>query len=208
MFLQHHSTALSQVLSQSTSNSEDFELIIKSKSESTIKGKICFEYLQQSFQAQIVITESSIKVVTQYPFAGILASAPVLSTFEIEAFQYLHKGSLTKNGHQNIVWLILDLIHLYNLLRFKPASILELYRDAFAFAKEQDNSVIFGQLSLEAPIAKATAKVLGQKAKRKTKYAYGNNLDLLASFQEILASYPQQFLLPKANLAILEPALS
>jgi hypothetical protein len=208
MFLQHHSTASSTVLSQAASNVEDFELLIKSKGTSSIQGKIRFEYLEQSFQAQIIITESGIQVKSLYPFAGILASAPALTLQELEEGKYLQNGSLTKKGHQNIVWLTLDLIHLYNLLRFKPALILELYREAFLFAKEKDNTLVFGQLSIETNIAKATAKFLGQITKRKTKYVYGSNLDLLASFQEILANYPQQFLLPKALQTKLEPALS
>jgi hypothetical protein len=208
MFLQHHSTASSLVATQTISNSEDFELLIKSKSATSLQGKIRFEYLQQGFQAQIVITETTIQVMSQYPFAGIIASAPVLPHQEIEDGAYLHKGSLTKKGKQNVVWLMLDLIHLYNLLKFKPASILELYREVFAYAKEIDHTVIFGQIALDAPIAKLTAKLLVQKTKLKTKYVYGSPLDLLASFQEIIANYPQQFLLPIASLTQLAPALS
>ena len=208
MFLQHHSTASSSLSTPTIANSEDFELLIKSKSATSIQGKIRFEYLQQGFQAAIVITETTIQVKSQYPFAGILASAPVLSSQELDDGAYLQKGSLTKKGYQQIVWLQLDLIHLYNLLKFKPATILELYREAFAFAKAQDSMLVFGQLSLSAPIAKSVARQLVQTTKRKTKYAYGNPLDLLASFQEIIANYPQQFLLPKASLTQLAPALS
>lgn len=208
MFLQHHSTASSSFNSQATSNTEDFELVIKSKGTNLIQGKILFKYLQQSFQAKIVITESSIQIKSQYPFAGILASAPTLASQDIQEGKYLHKGSLTKKGHQNIVWLVLDLIHLYNLLRFKPAIILELYREAFSFAKEIDNKVLFGQLPLNTTVANKTAKLLGQITKRKTKYAYGCDVDLLASFQEIVTNYPQQFLLSKTQLTKLEPVLS
>lgn len=208
MFLQHHSTASSPFNAQVTSNSEDFELLIKSRGTNLIQGKVRFEYLQQSFQASIVITASSIQIKSQYPFAGILTSAPVLSSQDIEDDKYLNKGSLTKKGHQNIVWLILDLVHLYNLLRFKPATILELYREAFSFAKEVDDTLVFGQLPLNVPVTKKTAKLLGQITKRKTKYAYSCDTDLLASFQEILANYPQQFLLSKTLQTKLEPVLS
>ena len=208
MFLQHHSTASSSFNAQATSNTEDFELLIKSKGINMIQGKIRFEYLQQIFQAKIIITESSIQIKSKYPFAGILASAPVLSSQDLEEGKYLSKGSVTKKGHQNIVWLILDLVHLYNLLRFKPATILELYREAFSFAKEVDATLVFGQLPLNTDVAKKTAKLLGQITKRKTKYAYSCDIDLLASLQELLFNYPQQFLLSKTQLTKLNPVLS
>jgi hypothetical protein len=86
----------------------------------------------------------------------------------------------------------LDVIHLYNLLRLKPGSILDLYREAFNHVKLIDSNLVFGKIDLESKIAIKAAQILCQKMKRKHKYGFGNNLDLLASFQDIIANYPQQ----------------
>ena len=207
MFIQHNDS-VSPIVTSLSSHSDDFELLIQSKSKNKIHGKIRFQYLQQKFEAGIQITAASIQIQSQYPFAGIQASAPLIENIELSENAYLVNGSLTKQGHQNISWLILDCIHLYNLLRLKPGSILELYREAFSFAKEQDAQSVFGQIQLDSPIAHSTAKLLAQKMKRKHKYQFGNTLDLLASIQHILGTYPQQFLAPKTIVGNLVPVLS
>lgn len=207
MFIQHNDY-VSPIVSSLENRSDDFELLIQTKSIYKIQGKICFQYLQQKFEAAIVITTTSIEIQSQYPFTGIQASSLKVENPVLAENIYLVNGILTKQGRLNISWLILDTIHLYNLLRLKPGSILELYREAFSFAKEQDPQLVFGQIKLENPIAKSTAKLLSQKMKRKHKYQYGNCLDLLASIQHILGSYPQQFLAPKTIVENLVPVLS
>ena len=199
MFVQHHSHT-TQVSSQVNNAKSDFDLIIKSKNNESINGKISFTYLNQPFEAGIIITYNSIQIKAQQPFAGIQASAPFLTNAAFDENKYLNNGSITKSGHQNIIWLILDVIHLYNLLRLKPGSILDLYREAFNHVKLIDSNLVFGKIDLESKIAIKAGKALGQKMKRQHKYAFGSNLDLLASFQDIIANYPQQLeKAPKVN---------
>jgi hypothetical protein len=188
MFVQHHSTHLVAAPVQINHN-KDFDLWIDSKINNTIKGRILFAYLEQSFESQILITPSAIQIQSTYPYAGILASAPSLSEAQLES-PYLFNGSLTQLGVQNIVWLILDTIHLYNVVRLKPNSILSLYRETFNQVKGQDPELIFGKIQLNTNLAQSAAKFLAQKAKQKYKYVYGNPLDLLASLQHLLSSYP------------------
>jgi len=188
MFVQHHSTHLVAAPVQINHN-KDFDLWIDSKTNDAIKGRILFAYLDQSFDSQIIITASTIQIQSTYPFAGIQASTPSLSELHLEK-PYLINGSLTQQGVQNIVWLILDTIHLYNVVRLKPNSILSLYREVFNQVKGQDPELIFGKIQLNTNLAQSAAKLLAQKAKQKYKYVYGNPLDLLASMQQLLNSYP------------------
>jgi len=208
MFLQHHSSATStpSLSSNNTKQTEDFELLIHNKSIDKIVGQLRFTYLQQNFEASILITNASIQVKSLYPFAGISASATSLSSLSPNG--YLQKGALTAAGRQQIVWLMLDIIHLYNLLRFKPGAFMEIYRVSFADAKKLNPELVFGQIPLDTKQAILIAKSLVQTMRLKHKYVFSNPLDLLASFQQIIAHYPQQFLAPKSNLAKLSPVLS
>jgi hypothetical protein len=83
MFIQHNDS-VSLSASQVIKHSNDFDLIIKSKHNESIKGKIFFTYLHQQFEAGIIITAKSIQIQAQYPFAGIRASAPILQNLEID----------------------------------------------------------------------------------------------------------------------------
>jgi hypothetical protein len=192
MFVQHQITKHS-LLERVALPSDDFELYIHEKTQQKIKGNIQFIYLNETFSAKILITPQTIQIQAEQDFQGIKLNAPVLSSNEISRTNYLLNGTLTKLGHQNIVWLILDFIHLYNLLRLKPGTVLELYRVAFGFAKSFDTAIVFGKIDINSPIAKLAAKVLTQKWKRRHKYEFGNQLDLLASIQALLANYPHQF---------------
>jgi hypothetical protein len=196
MFLQH-STPVTSDLTSVANPSADFDLIIKSKTKSAIKGQLRFTYLKQSFDAQIQISASTIQVILQYPFEGIIASTPQLQQDQIQEQPYLNNGALSNYGYQNIIWLQLDIIHLYNLIRFKPNAIVDLYRESFAFAKKQDNSIVYGHIATEDPVAKIAANTLAQIMKRKHKYVYGNSLNLLTSIQQIINSYPPHFLSPQ-----------
>jgi hypothetical protein len=193
MFVQHHPAASPTLPTKLFIPTEDFELFIQEKSQQKIKGTIRFTYLNESFTANIFITPATIKMQVQQGFEGIRLNAPVLSSVEIAHNNYVLNGTITNRGRQNIVWLILDFIHLYNLLRLKPGTLLELYREAFGFAKTQDSDLVFGKIDIHHPIAQQVAKVLGQKWKRRHKYEFGNALDLLASVQDLLANYPLQF---------------
>jgi hypothetical protein len=206
MFLQHHSSATPTLSTAVNKQSDDYELFIKSSSAEKVVGQLRFTYLHQSFEASIILSPSSIQVKSLYPFAGITVSAPKLHISD--AKQYVHKGALTAQGHQQIIWLMLDIIHLYNLLRLKPGAIIELYRSSFADAKKLDPALVFGQVPLDTKHSIAIAKSLVQTMRLKHKYVFSNSLDLLASLQEIIAHYPQQFLTSTSNLAKLSPVLS
>jgi hypothetical protein len=86
---------------------------------------------------------------------------------------------------------------LYNLIRFKPNAVVDLYRESFEFAKKQDSSIVYGHIPLIGLIAQQTGNVLTQKMKRKHKYVYGNPLNLLSSIQQIINTYPPHFLTPQ-----------
>jgi len=207
MFVHHHPSP-SQQVAPVTNPHSDFGFIIKSQNKDGIHGKIVFHYLHQSFEAAIIISATSIQLNSRYPFMGITASSPVLQKEELIEHAYLFNSTLTKKGNQQIVWLMLDLIHLYNLLRLKPSSILELYRATFALVKSQNEQIQFGYIPLSGPIAKAAAVFLANEMKIKHKYIYCNALNLLSSVQAILSGYPQQFLLPKAVLNKLDSILT
>ena len=195
MFVQHHPSTLAAAPVQINHN-KDFDLWIDFKTNDTIKGRILFAYLDQSFESEIVITPSSVQIQSVYPYAGIQASTPSVSEAQLES-PYLFNGSLTQLGVQNIVWLILDTIHLYNVVRLKPNSILSLYRETFNQVKGQDPELVFGKIQLNTNLAQSAAKLLAQKAKQKHKYVYGNPLDLLASMQHLLSTYPPVISNPK-----------
>jgi len=195
MFVQH-TVASSPIVSQVNNSTADFDLTIVSKSPEGIKGKILFQYLQQSFQASIEISSNVIKIKCQYPLEGISSTSPLLTFDALNAYPYFYNGAITKNGNQQIVWLMLDLIHLYNLLRLKPATFLEIYRETYALIKSQNEHVVFGNIPLEGVVAKTAAASLAHKMKLKHKYVFCNPMHLLANVQHLLSSYPQQFLLP------------
>jgi hypothetical protein len=199
MFLQH-STPLTPNLTTVSNPTADFDLMIKSKAKELIKGQLKFTYLKQSFEAQIQITASTIEVILQYPFEGIIASAPQLQEDHIQDEPYLNNGALSKHVYQNIIWLQLDLIHLYNLIRFKPNAIVDLYRETYTITKKENNSIVYGHIPTAGPIAKIAATVLSQNMKRKHKYVYGNSLSLLSSIQQIISTYPPRFLAPQHAL--------
>jgi hypothetical protein len=196
MFLQH-STPLTPHFTSVSNPSADFDLIIKSNTKDVIKGQLKFTYLNQSFEAQIKISSSSIQVILQFPFEGILATAPQLQDDQFQEQPYLNNGALSKNGYQNIIWLQLDIIHLYNLIRFKPNAIIDLYRETYAITKKENNSIVYGHIPTAGPIAKIAATALSQNMKRKHKYVYGNSFNLLSSIQQIINTYPPQFLSPQ-----------
>ena len=192
MFVQHHSQK-SDSKDSLLIPSKNFEFIIHSKAQQIITGVIQFQYLQNTFSAAILITPTSIQIKGQQGFEGIQLAAPFLPNTEITECFYVEKGMLSKKGDQNIVWLILDFIHLYNVLRLKPGKALELYREAFGIAKLEDPHLVFGHLDINSQVANSVSKLLGKQWKRNLKYEFGNNLGLLASIQALLANYPHQF---------------
>ena len=179
--------------------SKDFELIIHTKTFQKITGIIQFQYLQKKFSAAIQIQSNSIQIKAQQAFEGIQLSAPIITEDAIAQNFYLQNGTLSKNGHQNIVWLILDFIHLYNVLRLKPGKAQELYRETFAVVKKLEPQLIFGKIDSANSFVTIAAQLLQKNWKRQFKYEIGNPLDLLFSIQILLANYPFQFINSKNN---------
>jgi hypothetical protein len=193
MFVQHH-LPLSPALSTNlVIQSPDFELYVQEKTQQKLKGTIQFQYLNQTFKAAIVITAHTIQIKSQQAFSGIRLNAPTSSTIELANNSYLLNDTISKQGHQQIIWLLLDFIHLFNVLRLKPGDILELYRATFKLVKNQNRELVFGKIDTNAPIAKQLANNLHQQWKRKLKYELSNAKDLLANVQDLLANYPLQF---------------
>ena len=207
MFVQHYSPASLAPSVSFVKKSEDFELAILTKTSTKITGTIQFQYLNQNFRAHIVITPSSVQIKAQQAFEGIFASAPIIPNAELATKNYLSNGTITQTGNQNIIWLILDFIHLYNLLRFKPSSILEIYRESFLQLKLADAGFIFGKIDTESPLAHQMNILLNQKLKRKHKYQIANSQNLLVNFQHIIANYPLQ-LSKQTKAKQVEPVLN
>jgi deoxyribodipyrimidine photolyase len=92
------------------------------------------------------------------------------------------------------------------VLRLKPGTVLELYREVFDFAKTLDPYLVFGKIEPNNPIANEVAKLLSQKWKPRVKYEFGNALYLLENVQDLLANYPLQFSKP-ANAQLQNKAL-
>jgi hypothetical protein len=197
MFVQHHlplSPALPIIL---VIQSPDFELFVHSKLQQKLKGTIQFQYLNQTFKAAIVITAHTIQIKSQQAFSGIRLNAPIISINDLVNNSYLLNGTITKQGHQQIIWLLLDYLHLFNVLRLKPGAILELYRATFNLVKNQNRELVFGKIDTNTPIAKQLANNLHQQWKRKLKYEFSNAKDLLVNVQDLLANYPLQFIQAK-----------
>ena len=192
MFVQHHNTASTSLSNSFTIKSEDFELNILAKSLTKITGIVHFQYLNQNFSANIYITPATIQLKGQQAFEGIHSSAPVISDSALVQKNYMSNGIISQTGIQNIIWLILDFIHLYNLIRLKPNSIFEIYRESFVQLKLLDAGLLFGKIDLESPFANQMSQLISQKLKRKHTYQISNSAYLLGTFQNIIANYPLQ----------------
>jgi hypothetical protein len=81
MFVQHQITNRSK-LEPVALPTDDFELYVQEKSQQKIAGKIQFKYLNQTFNASIIITAHTIQIEAQQAFSGIKLNAPIISTNE------------------------------------------------------------------------------------------------------------------------------
>lgn len=198
MFIQHQQN-ISGLLSSDQLSTADFDLVIIVKSKAQVQCTIYFDYLQESFECTVLLTPTNILLRSVYPFTGIVSTAPTISLANLSAQQYLNKeGTVTKNGHQNIIWLIQDVIHLYNLTRLnlKAKSLIALYREVFATAKLQSPSIEFGKINVHDTVGKDVAVTLSAKLKLKHKYLYSDAKALLESVQNLLLKYPDYFSTP------------
>ena len=198
MFIQHQQNS-SGVLSPDQVSTADFDLVIIQKSIDQVQCNIIFDYLHESFECTLQLTPTSMQLRSVYPFTGIITTAPTISLTNLAAQQYLNKeGTITKNGHQNIIWLIQDVIHLYNLtrLKLKAKSLISIYREVFAIAKLQSPQVEFGKIKANDELGKEIALLLSAKLTIKHKYLYSDPKALLESIQNLLVKYHDNFATP------------
>lgn len=198
MFIQHQQN-IPGLLSSDQLSTADFELVIIEKSKAQVHCTIYFDYLQESFECTVLLTPTSIQLSSVYPFTGILTTAPSISLKDHSTEQYLNKeGAVTKNGHQNIIWLIQDVIHLYNLTRLnlKAKSLINLYREVFTIAKLQSPTIEFGKINVQDTFGNEVATIFSAKLKLKYKYLYSDAKALLQSVQNLLFMYPDFFATP------------
>ena len=188
MFIQHQKD-IPGLSSSDKIVTNDFDLVFIDKSSEQASCTIYFEYLHESFECAVLITPNSIQLNSIYPFKGIVTSAPHVSFANIPDQKYLFKeGTITKNGNQNIVWLMHDLIHLYNLLRLplKAKSLITIYREVFVIAKRKDAAVEFGKININDSLGIESAYLLSAKLKLKHKHLFSDPSTLLQSVQNLI----------------------
>lgn len=186
MYIQHHQNpATNKDLVNSAHDA--FELIVLNKTTHVIVGKIYFEYLGQSFDCDIQLTPSSLQLRSVFPFKGIISIAPAITFANFSKDRYIDKeGLVTSNGHQHIIWLILDQIHLYNVFRLKAKLIVEVYRDTFQKMKTTSTQINFGEIDASTKEGNEFSQLLHRQCKLVFKYHYGNEKALLDSVQSFL----------------------
>lgn len=203
MFIQHQKN-IPALLGSEKIITNDFELLIIDKSNEQAHCTIFFEYLSESFECTVLLTQNTIQLHSLFPFKGIVTNAPIVSLVKDSAKKYLYEdGTITKNGNQNIVWLMLDVIHLYNLLRLqsKAKSLLAIYREVFVIAKDKDATVEFGKININDKVGTASAALLSEKLKIKHKYLFSHSTALLQSVQNLINHYPHYFVTPLKRVA-------
>lgn len=203
MFIQHQQDiqGLSSLDNVVTS---DFDLVIIDKSNEKVHCTIYFEYLHASFECAVLITPNSIQLNTVYPFKGIVTNAPHVSFANIADQKYLlEDGTITKKGNQNIVWLMHDVIHLYNLLRLplKAKSLIAIYREVFVIAKDKYSLVDFGKINTTDKLGIESADLFSAKLKLKHKHLFSDASALLQSVQNLINQRCEIFSTPLIMVA-------
>ena len=183
---------------EAKSVNKDFELIVISKMNNQLFAKLLFDYLGQHFECDLKISTSSIQIKSKYPFAGIVSETPIVPSYDITKYHYLHHDeTISQKGNEHIIWLMLDVIHLYNLIRLKPKSILNLYKDVFDSFKIDNPLSTFGYIDTDDEHIINIASQLSTQLKNKHKHAYSCPKSLLISFQNLLNQYPKEFTKPE-----------
>lgn len=104
-----------------TNNKRIYNLVVSIQSESTIEGKVYFEYLNKKFECAIVLKNNLAALTALTPS---LLTPSGLFTVENEAqknTQFINElGIITQQGEESIGWLIIDIINHYNSIRLKP----------------------------------------------------------------------------------------
>lgn len=203
MFIQHQQD-IPGLSSLENVVANDFDLVIIDKSNEQFHGTIYFKYLNVSFECAVLLTQNSIQLDSIYPFKGIVTNAPHVSFANISDQKYLLKdGTITKSGSQNIVWLMHDVIHLYNLLRLplKAKSLIAIYREVFVIAKDKDAAVEFGNMNINNKLGIESANLLSAKLKLKHKHLFSDASALLQSVQNLINQHYGNFSTPLIMVA-------
>jgi hypothetical protein len=104
-----------------TNNKRIYNLVVSIQSESSIEGKVYFEYLNKKFECAIVLKNNLAALTALTPS---LLTPSGLFTVENEAqknTQFINElGIITQQGEESIGWLIIDIINHYNSIRLKP----------------------------------------------------------------------------------------
>ena len=166
---------------------QDFVLETQSHNNHQLQGSLQFDYLHQHFECTFNISASDIKLKSVFPFKGLVTAAPTIPSYDITQTGYLTNNDvISKKGNQQIVWLILDIIHLYNLSRLKLSSIKEVYDEVFLVAQKNDPSLTYGKINPHQTINEQYTELLKKKLKRKHKHDYTTAIGLLASVQNLI----------------------
>lgn len=177
---------------------KDFELIFTSQINNQLLGTLHFDYLGVRFECDLKISASSIKIKTKHPFVGIVSETPFVPSYDITKSHYLNNDeTISQKGNEHIIWLMLDVIHLYNLIRLKPKSILNIYSDAFTIFKINNPLSLFGQIDTSDDNTNTIALQFSTALNKKHKHAYSCPKSLLSSFQNLLNQYPREFTKPE-----------
>jgi len=104
-----------------TSHKRIYNLVVEAQTESTIQGKIYFEYLGKKFECALLLHKAQATLTALTPS---LLTPSGLFTIEISAknnTQFINElGIITQQGDESIGWLIIDIINHYNAIRLKP----------------------------------------------------------------------------------------
>ena len=182
----------------------DFELVIVDKSSDLVRCTIYFEYLNEHFECAVLLTPNSIQLSSLNPFKGIVTSAPFITDANLQDQKYLFRdGTITKNGNQNIIWLMHDVIHLYNLLRLplKAKSLIAIYREVFVIAKDKEAAVAFGKINISDVLGIELAAIFSAKLKLKHKHLFSDSCALLQSVQNLINQNRDYFSSPLTMVA-------
>jgi hypothetical protein len=203
MFIQHQQNIPGLSNSEYSVNN-DFELVIVDKSSDLVRCTIYFEYLKEHFECAILLTPNSIQLNSLNPFKGIVTNAPLVTAANLQDQKYiLNDGTITKNGNQNIVWLMHDVIHLFNLLRLplKAKSLLAIYRELFVIAKDKEAALAFGKINISDALGIELAALFSAKLKLKHKYLFSDSCALLQSVQNLINQNREYFATPLTMVA-------
>ncbi len=195
MFVQHQKNIATE--QQRVVSSKDFELEILNQFDGKLHAQIRFSYLQVIFTCDIDITNTTIQLTSTAPLNGIVTAAPKLDHSNILLEGYLDsRCAITKNGNQQIIWLMHDTIHAYNLIRLKAQHVLQLYRSVFYELKNTYKNLEFGKIPAGSKAAPIFADRLYVLSTQKFKHRYSNEILFFRTIQNLMQNEGGYFAVP------------